>query len=118
MSAVPALYLGQLVSKEHFRTFIYAPDGNQKLVEGWEEFERHMASGLWFDTKEKALAVVAVEPEPEAVKPKRVRNKPVSVTTLELKEESLIEEELIHVPAEDVAFEVNPEDDFLPKASK
>jgi hypothetical protein len=118
MSAVPAIYLGQLVSKEHFRTFIYAPDGAQKLVESWEEFEQHMASGLWFDTLEKAKLSIAVEPEPEVQKPKRVRNKSVPVTTLELKEEPFIEEEMIPVPAEDLAFEVKPEDDFLPKASK
>jgi len=117
MKGVPALYLGQLVSKEHFRVFIYAPDGAQKLVESWEEFEKHMASGIWFDTAEKAALALAVEPEPEVQKPKRVRNKPVPVTTLELKEEPVIEEDEPQA-AEDLAFEVKPEDDFLPKASK
>ena len=117
MSVVPAIYKSRMVSKEHFRVFIYAPDGSKKLVESWEEFERHMATGIWFDSKKSAAASIAVEPEPEVQKPKRVRNKPVAVTTLELKEEPIIEEELIPVGKEDLAFEVK-DDDFLPKASK
>lgn len=100
MKGVPAIYLGQIVDKKHFRTFVYSMDGAKKLVESWDEYERHMESGLWFSTQEDAKARVPVE------KPKRVRNKPVPVKTPELKEqddEPLIEEELIK------------DDDFLPK---
>ena len=100
MKGVPAIYLGQIVDKKYFRTFVYSMDGSKKLVESWDEYERHMESGLWFSTQEDAKARVPVE------KPKRVRNKPVPVKTPELKEqddEPLIEEELIR------------DDDFLPK---
>ena len=100
MKGVPAIYLGQIVDKKHFRTFVYSMDGSKKLVESWDEYEQHMESGLWFSTQEDAKARVPVE------KPKRVRNKPVPVKTEELKEqddEPLIEEELIK------------DDDFLPK---
>ena len=41
------LYLGRWVSKEHFRTFIYN-GSEQKLVESYAEYERELASGLWF----------------------------------------------------------------------
>ena len=99
MKGVPAIYLGQIVDKAHFRTFIYSMDGSKKLVESWDEYERHMESGLWFSTQEDAKSRIPV-------KPKRVRNKPVPVATEELNDdEPLIEEELIR------------DDDFLPKAS-
>jgi len=115
MKGTPAIYLGQIVSKDHFRVFIYAPDGSQKLVNSWDEFEKHMETGLWFATKEDAVTRIPVE------KPKRVR-KPVAEVTFkskeEPKEEPFFEEELIDVPPEEAAFEVNANDDFLPKSRK
>jgi len=115
MEGTPAIYLGRIVSKDNFRAFIYAPNGGQRLVESWEEFEANMQSGLWFATPEDAKGAVEVaKPKP---RPSRAK-KPVPVTTLELKEDApveddFIEEELIPCPPEDVAFEVT--DDFLPK---
>ena len=53
MEGVPAVYLGRIVPKEGFRTFIYSPDGSQKLVESWDEFESHMETGIWFATPEE-----------------------------------------------------------------
>lgn len=99
MNGVPAVYLGRMVRKEHFRTFVYAIDGSQKLVESWEEYEKHMESGVWFSMKEDAMARIPVE------KPKRVR-KAVPVITLELKEEPVVN---------DVTSEAVKDDDFLPK---
>lgn len=49
MEGIPATYLGRIVSKEHFRVFIYSATGARKLVESWDEFEAHMETGLWFD---------------------------------------------------------------------
>lgn len=100
MDGVPAIYLGRIVSKQHFRTFIYASDGSKKLVESWDEYEKHMESGVWFSTKEDAKARIPVQ------KPKRVR-KPVPVMTLELKEEPFVDDEPIK----------DKDDDFLPKES-
>lgn len=91
MEGVPAVYLGRMVSKEHFRAFVYSMDGSQKLVESWDDYEQHMESGLWFSTKEDATARIPAE------KPKRSR-KAVTETKLELKEEPI-------------------DDDFLPKDS-
>lgn len=112
MKGVPAIYLGQIVDKKHFRTFIYSMDGSKKLVESWDEYERHMETGLWFAMQEDAKSRIPV------AKPKRVRNKPVPVMTLELKEEPLIEEELIPVAPETATVDVKKDDDFLPKARK
>lgn len=99
MEGVPAIYLGQIVDKKHFRTFVYGMGGAKKLVESWDEFESHMQSGLWFSTQEDAASRIPVE------KPKRVR-KEAQVKPKEVQEqddEPLIEEELI------------TDDDFLPK---
>ena len=120
MKDSPAIYLGQIVSKNNLRVFIYAPDGSQKLVESWDSYEKHMESGLWFATREDAQESVAT---PE--KPKRVRKpapKMVGETTLEIKEESaVVEENFIDLdepaPAQDLAFEVT-NDDFLPKKAR
>lgn len=109
MEGSPAIYLGRLVSKENFRAFIYAPDGGQRLVESWEEFEANMQSGVWFATPEDAKASVEVEEKPKA-KPRPSRAKKIEVAPAE---DDLIEEELIDSPPEDAAFEVT--DDFLPK---
>jgi len=54
MQGTPAIYLGKIVDKSHFRVFIYSPNGNKKLVESWDEFERHMAMGIWFATAKEA----------------------------------------------------------------
>ena len=119
MKDAPAIYLGQIVSKNNFRVFIYAPDGSQKLVESWDSYEKHMESGVWFATRDDAeLSKAPVE----ADKPKRVR-KPVSVKTLELKEDpALIEEDFVDLdvaaPADGLGFEVTGDDDFLPKKAR
>ncbi len=91
MDGVPASYKGRFVSKDSFRAFIYAPDGRQKLVESWKEFERHMETGLWFATRTECEVSKEIVPE----KPKRGRSKPLVVQ-------------------EDSGVEVK-DDDFLPK---
>ncbi len=47
------MYLGRIVSKENFRAYIYSPDGSQKLVESWDEYEKHMETGLWLASPRK-----------------------------------------------------------------
>lgn len=54
MQGTQVIYLGRSIAKDGFRTFIYGSSGVKKLVKSWDEFEAHMASGVWFDTKEKA----------------------------------------------------------------
>lgn len=67
------IYLGRIVSKKNFRTYVYSPDGSQKLVESWEEFEREMESGLWFISAEDAQkSVPAPSPKPRKVKKEKV----------------------------------------------
>jgi hypothetical protein len=115
MKGTPAIYLGRIVEKKHFRAFIHAPDGAKRLVESWDEFEANMQSGVWFATPEDAKASIE-KPKPRSRAPRA--KKEVPVITLELKEDApeeddFIEEELIDCPPEDAAFEVK--DDFLPK---
>jgi hypothetical protein len=81
MEGTPALYKGKLVRKAGFRTFIYAPDGSQKLVNSWEEFEAHMQTGLWFAEKNANIPVVKETQEIQEIplikieKPKKRKGK-------------------------------------------
>jgi len=43
-------YLGRWVDKTHFRAFVYN-ENEQKLAGSWEEYEKLIASGLWFAEK-------------------------------------------------------------------
>lgn len=65
MEGVPAIYLGRMVDKKNFRTFVYAPPGSKKLVESWDEYERCMSTGLWFATREEAQVSSIVEEKPK-----------------------------------------------------
>lgn len=49
-------YQGRMVLKKGFRAFIYGYDDKSKLVNSWEEFQKHMESGEWFDTIQKAIS--------------------------------------------------------------
>lgn len=53
MKGNPAMYLGRVVDKAHFRVFIYDAEGKQKLIESWDDFESHMQSGIWFAERQK-----------------------------------------------------------------
>ena len=66
------LYLGRWVSKTHFRAFVYSDNGS-KLVNSYEEFEKEVATGLWFAC-ESDLAASKVKPvrKPREAKPKEI----------------------------------------------
>jgi hypothetical protein len=111
MEGTPATYLGRIVEKKNFRAFIYSPDGKQRLVESWEEFEANMQSGLWFATQEDAEASKAPANDPEhedaplaaKAKPKpkprpKAKPKPVPVVEADDAEDVL--------PDDDSVFEV------------
>lgn len=51
----PAIYLGKVVSKSHFRVFVYSQSHNEKLVESWVDYEKAINSGEWFETKDEAI---------------------------------------------------------------
>tara|TARA_R110000868_G_C10972576_1_gene770474 strand:+ start:10974 stop:11318 length:345 start_codon:yes stop_codon:yes gene_type:complete len=114
MDGVPAVYLGRIVSKENFRTFVYCPAGTQRLVESWDEYEQAMSSGNWFATLEDSKASEAV-----VEKPKRVR-KPAKVSAaVEMLEADEADDGVEVVEGDDEGtFEVAADDGFLPKASK
>jgi hypothetical protein len=57
MKTEPAIYLGRIVDKKHFRAFVYNASGASKLVESWDEFEAAMQSGVWFATQEDACSI-------------------------------------------------------------
>lgn len=105
MDGVPATYLGRIVSKENFRTYVYAKGGAKRLVGSWDEFEDAMASGAWFATL-----------EPEEVlteKPKKAKKPPVKAATAV---EILEEDEAAPDVSDEGTFEVK--DDFLSEARK
>lgn len=112
MKGSPAIYLGRLIPKENFRAFIYAPNGNKRLVESWDEFEANMQTGLWFATESDALKSVAQD-----VKKERKRTpKPKKEEVLAVQEPCKIINEppkAKHVPQDGLGFEVT-NDDFLP----
>lgn len=82
MKGISSIYLGRHVSKENFRAFIYGPNGSQKLVNSWDEFERDMASGTWFATIEETKVEVKE-------KPKRVRKEVVKGVLGEIQDDFL-----------------------------
>lgn len=43
-------YQGRVVPKEYFRVFVYNHNG-QRLIKSYEEFQAHIASKQWFETK-------------------------------------------------------------------
>lgn len=54
---IQVLYNDKWVDKEHFRAFVYR-ENEQRLAKSYKEFEDMLASGLWFDTKEKSMEAV------------------------------------------------------------
>ncbi len=47
-------YMGRWVDKETFRVFVYDKNGSNKLANSFSEYEKLIASGIWFDTTELA----------------------------------------------------------------
>jgi hypothetical protein len=62
MQGTQVEYNGRLIAKEGFRAFIYGAQGTKKLVNSWDEFEAHMASGIWFSKIEDVPSEVQEEP--------------------------------------------------------
>jgi len=56
------IYLGRAVPRQHFRAYVYNVDGEKKLAESYDDFEKLVSSGLWF-------------PEPVEQKPQKKRAK-------------------------------------------
>ena len=73
MEGESVLYCGRLVPVENFRVFVYGLEGATKLVNSWDEYEKAMATGLWFPTKDEVEAMHdEVEEKPkQSDKPKR-----------------------------------------------
>lgn len=117
MEGTPAIYLGRIIDKQHFRAFIYAPNGNQRLVESWEEFEANMQTGVWFATHDEAIASVITK-NGESKSDEKLKAKPKSKSKTKLNPIIKVEVEDV-TDSEDIleengsVFEVT--DDFLPK---
>ncbi len=80
MEGIPAIYKGRVISKENFRVFVYATNGAKKLMESWEEFERHIQTGTWFATRAESLIFVNPE-EIIFVPPIEKKSKRIKVDT-------------------------------------
>ena len=110
MKGVTAIYLGRIIDKSNFRTFIYSPDGTQKLVDSWDDYEKHIETGLWFALKEDAITRISIK------KPKRSKKSNVVKDKEEVVSESVNDTPDLN---NEMSFEAKKEDDFLPKdASK
>lgn len=42
------LYNNRMVPVEGFRTFVYGPQSQKKLVSSWDEYTQAVKSGQWF----------------------------------------------------------------------
>ncbi len=67
-------YNDRWVDKDHFSAFVYK-DSEQKLVKSYNEYEKLIATGLWFDTKAKAMEV-KILPQAEVMEFKSKARKP------------------------------------------
>ncbi len=47
-------YMGRWVDKSTFRAMVFDRNGTSQLAPSYAEYESMIASGLWFDTVEKA----------------------------------------------------------------
>ena len=83
MQGEEVLYQGRKVSRDGFRVFVYGRNDQKKLVNSWDEFKSHMATGIWFanvsdipdlteevkeDAQENSVLV-------DLINPKRVKRK-------------------------------------------
>src|SRR5665213_572141 len=63
-------YQGRMVPIEGFRVYIYAANGETKLVNSYIEFEEHIQTGAWFTSKERLLEheqSLVKDVEPDAI---------------------------------------------------
>lgn len=58
-------YDGRWVSKENFRVFVYNEAGMQKLVNSYDEYEKALATGIWYAQKDKIDRRVKRERKPK-----------------------------------------------------
>ena len=65
MQGTQVEYNGRSIAKEGFRAFIYGANNTKKLVNSWDEFEAHMASGVWFATLDEVPVVKQEDPAKE-----------------------------------------------------
>lgn len=115
MEGTPAVYLGRIIEKKHFRAFIYGSNGEKKLVESWDEFEANMQSGIWFATVEDAAASKAIVEDAVPVEVvKKARKKPVPKPKPEAVEPV---DELEDVLPDDGSV-IEVKDDFLPTGNE
>ena len=63
------LYLGRWVSKKNFRTFVYSKN-DKKLANNYDEYQKLIESGTWFNTQEDAIAKTKLPEVKELVAPK------------------------------------------------
>jgi hypothetical protein len=57
MEGETVIYDGRVVPKDGFHVFVYAVNGEQKLVKSWDEYQRCISSGVWFQKKVQAEAI-------------------------------------------------------------
>jgi hypothetical protein len=71
MQGTQVVYLGRSIAKEGFRAFVYGAKDSKKLVNSWDEFEAHMATGIWFASKDDVIEPKPVIEEEKIETPKK-----------------------------------------------
>jgi len=54
-------YLGRWVDKEHFRAFVYGLNGQKTLADNYDEYEKLISSGIWFDSLETVKKIESLQ---------------------------------------------------------
>lgn len=63
-------YNDRWVDRDHFTAFVYSAT-EQRLAKSYKEYETYIATGLWFDTKDKAIDTKLQAPQAEILELKK-----------------------------------------------
>jgi len=94
-TAETVVYNGRHINREFFRVFIYSLDGQKKLVNSYDEFERDISSGIWFESLEMVEEKKAAKPVRKLVRKLKTVSNP---ETQEIVTEVMIDSEEMEFP--------------------
>ncbi len=115
MKDKPVIYKGRAVSRVNFRTNVFNPKGEKKLVESWAAYEAAIQSGLWFASRYDAMESVAEvsvpeenkseeSPKPKAKPKSKPKSKPKKMSPVSVLDED--ESDVLSDELDDMVYEV------------
>lgn len=63
MEGKQVVYQGRNIATDGFRAFIYGIDGSKKLMNSWDDYEFHIAQGIWFSNLDDVKAFNQLDEE-------------------------------------------------------